>query len=261
MGVLSALMALGLCLLACSPTTAAPVQPTAATGPAATPAATFPASDALAVRGDRMPAPGDGDPSPKSSTVDRQPAAARFPTGSLGLNNTWADCVKEFVDAQRSSAREPLLEALSVYFTMCDRVERRIVVEAPRPVPSGHDYAFESHVSFGAHLAKAQSRVWLSVTYHGDSRIQPERIKLAADDFRWTSPQLSFEHDSSNPTWESAELPYTKALQGIVRKMIEAKDVIIRFEGPKSHADLVVTDEMKQDLKLMVDALAAIKIP
>jgi hypothetical protein len=206
-----------------------------------------------------MPASGDGNPSP-APAADRQ-AGARFPAGSLGLNNTWADCVKDFVDAQRSLAREPLLDALAVYFTTCDRVERRIVVEAPRPVPSGHDYAFESHVSFGAHLTKTQSRVWLSVTYHGDSRILAERIKVAADDFRWTSPPLSFEHDASNPSWESAEIPYTRALQGIVRKIIESRDVIIRFEGPKSHADLIVTDEMKHDLKLMLDALAAIKIP
>jgi hypothetical protein len=236
-----------------------PAPPAPAALPAATPAAS-PANDALAVRGDRMPAPGDGNPSPTSTTGDR-PQGARSPAGALGLNNTWADCVKDFVDAQRSSAREPLLDALSVYFTTCDRVERRIIVEAPRPVPSGHDYAFESHVSFGAQLTKAQSRVWLSVTYHGDSRILAERIKVAADDFRWTSPPLSFEHDASNPSWESAEIPYTKSLQGIVRKMIESRDVIIRFEGPKTHADLVVTDEMKHDLKLMLDALAAIKIP
>ena len=43
--------------------------------------------------------------------------------------------------------------------------------------------------------------------------------------------------------------------------MIESKDVIVRFENPHSHADLVVTDEMKHDLKLMMEALAAIKIP
>jgi hypothetical protein len=251
-------MALGLCLFACSPMTPSAARPAPAEPPAATPAAS-PANDALAVRGDHMPA-GDGNPSPGSTAANRPPGA-RLPAGSLGFNNTWTDCVKDFVDSQRSLAREPLLEALSVYFTTCDRVERRIVVEAPRPVPSGHDYAFESHVSFGAHLTKTQSRVWLSVTYHGDSRILAERIKVAADDFRWTSPPLSFEHDASNPSWESAEIPYTRTLQGIVRKMIESRDVIIRFEGPKTHADLIVTDEMKHDLKLMLDALAAIKIP
>ncbi|MGH2899077.1 MAG: hypothetical protein ACRDMZ_10425, partial [Solirubrobacteraceae bacterium] len=167
----------------------------------------------------------------------------------------------DFVDAQRSLAREPLIDALSVYFTTCDRVERRIVVEAPRPVPSGHDYAFESHISFGAQLTKAQQRVWLSVTYRGDTRIMAERIKVAADDFRWTSQPLSFERDANNPAWESAEMPYTRPLQSIVRKIIDAKDVIVRFEGPKTHADLIVTDEMKQDLRLMMDALAAIKLP
>jgi hypothetical protein len=243
-------MALGLCLFACSPTTPPPARPAATDVPPATPAVA-PGDDALAARGDRAASTGDGEPS----------ARPRFPSGSLALNHTWTDCVKDFVDGQRALAREPLIDALSVYFTTCDRVERRIVVEAPRPVPSGHDYAFESHISFGAQLTKAQQRVWLSVTYHGDTRIMAERIKIAADDFRWTSPSLSFERDASNPAWESAEMPYTRPLQAILRKMVDAKEVIVRFEGPKTHADLIVTDEMKQDLRLMMDALSAIKIP
>ena len=251
-------MALGVCLFACTPTTApAPARPASNALPSATPAAA-PADDALATRGDRSASPGDGEPTARPAG-DR--ASARFPSGSLALDHTWADCVKDFVDAQRSLAREPLIDALSVYFTTCDRVERRIVVEAPRPTPSGHDYAFESHISFGAHLTKVQQRVWLAVTYHGDTRIMAERIKIAADDFRWTSPPLTFERDVSNPSWESAEMPYTRTLQGIVRKMVDAKEVIVRFEGAKTHADLIVTDEMKQDLRLMLDALAAIKIP
>jgi hypothetical protein len=255
MGVLSARIALGVCLFACSPTTPPPARPATAL-PDATPAAA-PADDALAARGDRTPAPDEGDPS--SRPAER--ASARFPSGSLALDHTWADCVKDFVDAQRSLAREPLIDALSVYFTTCDRVERRIVVEAPRPVPSGHDYAFESHISFGAHLTRAQQRVWLEVTYHGDTRIMAERIKVAADDFRWTSPPLTFERDVNKPSWESAEMPYTRQLQGIVRKIVDAKESIVRFEGPRTHGDLIVTEEMKQDLRLMMDALGAIKLP
>jgi hypothetical protein len=165
------------------------------------------------------------------------------------------------VEAQSVLAAERLLGALSVYFTTCDKVEREVVFEAPRPVPSGHDYVWGSHVSFRGRLAKAQSKVWFSVAYHGDSWIFAERIKVAADEFRWTSPQLKFARESSAAVWESADIPYTKSLQPIVRKIIESKDVIVRFEGRQSHADLVVTDEMKQDLKLMMDALAAIKLP
>lgn len=250
-------MALGLCLFACSPTTPPPARPAATDLPPATPAVA-PGDDALTVRGDRAPAAGSGDPSARSAG---ERSSARFPSGSLALNHTWTDCVKDFVDGQRALAREPLIDALSVYFTTCDRVERRVVVEAPRPTPSGHDYAFESHIAFGAQLTKAQQRVWLSVTYHGDARIMAERIKIAADDFRWTSPSLTFERDANHPAWESAEMPYTRPLQGILRKIIDAKEVIVRFEGPKTHADLIVTDEMKQDLRLMMDALAAIKIP
>jgi hypothetical protein len=254
MGVRSALLAIGSFAIACMSTTPPPARPAASGTPAAGPAA---AAQPAAYADDRL-TERDPKPGPKP---EPKPEAPGFPAGSLRLNNTWADCVKDFVDAQTAGARDLLVDALSVYFTTCDRVERRVVVEAPRPSPSGHDYAFESHISFGGHLTKTQSKVWLSVEYHGDSPIQAERIKVAADEFRWTSPPLRFEHAGSGAIWEHADIPYTKNMQGIVRKMIEAKDVIVRFEGPRSHADLVVTDEMKHDLKLMMDALAAIRIP
>jgi hypothetical protein len=241
MGVRSALMAIGSFAIACISTT--PSRPVATSGTAAAPAA-----QPAAYGDDRL---AERDPKPETEPRAR----------SARPNAPLPDCVKDFVDAQIGSAREQLVEALSVYATTCDRVERRVVVEAPRPSPSGHDYAFESHISFGGHLTKTQSKVWLSVSYHGDSPIQAERIKIAADEFRWTSPPLKFEHDGGSAVWEHAAIPYTRSMQIIVRKMIDAKDVIVRFEGPRSHADLVVTDEMKHDLKLMMDALTAIRIP
>jgi hypothetical protein len=245
MGVRCALIAIGSFAIACIQTPAPRPVATSVT-PAAEPAA---AAQPAAYADDRL---AERDPKP-------EPEVPR--ARSARPNSPLPDCVKDFVDAQSAAARERLVEALSVYATTCDRVERRVVVDAPRPSPSGHDYAFESHISFGGHLTRTQSRVWLSVSYHGDAPIQAERIKVAADEFRWTSPPLKFEHDSSGTVWEHAAIPYTKSMQSIVRKMIDAKDVIVRFEGPRNHADLVVTDEMKHDLELMMDALAAIRIP
>ena len=249
MGVRSALMVIGSFAIACTSTAPPPAHPTA--GQTGAPATGTAAAARPAAYSDERLAERDPRPEPEPRT----PGGSQRPSAAL------ADCVKDFVDAQTASARDRLVEALSVYSTTCDRVERRIVVEAPRPSPSGHDYAFESHVSFGGYLTKTQSKLWLSVSYHGDAPIQAERIKVAADEFRWTSPSLKFEHDSTSTIWEHADIPYTRNMQTIVRKIIESKDVIVRFEGPRSHADLVVTEEMKHDLKLMMDALAAIRIP
>jgi hypothetical protein len=207
--------------------------------------------------GDALEAPGPSR-SPGANSPPASPGGAGH--GELG-GDVWHDCVKDFVEAQKESARAQLIDALSVYSTTCDKFERHVAVAAPLSMATGHDYSLDSHVSFGAHLAKAGSKVWLSAAYHGGSWIYAERIKIAADEFRWTSPRLAFSHDDSSPIWEHAELPYTKALQPIIRRIIEAKDVTIRFEGPRSNADLIVTPEMKQDLKLMMDALSAIKIP
>src|SRR5262245_27677982 len=157
MGVRCALIAIGSFAIACIQTTPPP-RPVATAAPAAQPAA----SAQPAAYGDERLAERDPKPEPEARARPRP-------------NNPLPDCVKDFVDAQPASARERLVEALSVYATTCDRVERRVVVEAPRPSPSGHDYAFESHISFGGHLTRTQSRVWLSVSYHGDAPLQAER--------------------------------------------------------------------------------------
>jgi hypothetical protein len=252
---------MALCLTACSSTATAP---SASTTPAASEAQAPQAGESPPEPAPQTASASAAAPTtPAEAAVARKPApsAAPAPSGSLSLNNTWADCVKGFTDVQKASARDQLLDALAVYFTTCDKVERQIVFDAPRPVPSGHDYVFESYVSFGGQLARARSKVWLSAVYHGDASIFAEHIKVAADEFRWTSPRLTFAHEGGAKIRESADLPYTKALQPVVRRIIEAKDVTVRFEGRGGHADLVVTDEMKQDLKLMMDALAALNIP
>jgi hypothetical protein len=258
---------LATCLLACGgapPPSTTPASPATVAG-----APGGPDPDARSGQpraGDALEAPAPS----RAAGADISPGPRASPGGAGGVGgvgrgelggDVWRDCVKDFVEAQKESARALLIDALSVYSTTCDKFERHVAVAAPLSMATGHDYSLDSHVSFGAHLAKTGSKVWLSAAYHGGAWIYAERIKIAADEFRWTSPRLAFSHDDSTPIWEHAELPYTKALQPIIRRIIEAKDVTIRFEGPRSNADLIVTPEMKQDLKLMMDALSAIKIP
>ncbi|HEU4727208.1 MAG TPA: hypothetical protein VFT22_04950 [Kofleriaceae bacterium] len=246
---------IALWLVACGPTTPPPSTPSREPSPAARPDSASAADPVLDSRGATTTdpaAPASAQPAPASSPV---------PEGSL-RGATWFDCVKDFVDAQREPARARLIDALSVYFTTCDKIERQIAFQPPRPFPSGHNYFLESsYISFTGELSRTRSQARLRVVYHGDKWISAQRIKIAADDFRWTSPALAFRRDDDTAVWESAELPYSRALQPIVRRIVDSKEAIIRFEGRQSHGDLVVTDEMKQDLRLMMDALAAIQIP
>jgi hypothetical protein len=120
------------------------------------------------------------------------------------------------------------------------------------PDRDGRDYHQTSNVSFTAHLSKTTQQVWLSVQYHGDAWIFAERIKIAADDYR-TSPKLQFDRAHDVTVWETARLPYTKKSRTLVSRIIQSRNVIIRFEGGTQY-DLEVTPQMKHDLKLMVDA-------
>jgi hypothetical protein len=53
----------------------------------------------------------------------------------------------------------------------------------------------------------------------------------------------------------------TRELARVVRGAADARDVLLRFESARSYEDVTVTDEMKQDLKVMLDALDAIHRP
>jgi hypothetical protein len=246
-------------LVACGPTTPPPSTPGREPSPTQArggdSSAAYPGATARAE---------PGGPASDAAATTSGPVAnavAPVPEGSL-RGGAWFDCVKDFVDAQHEPARARLIDALSVYFTTCDKIERQIAFQPPRPFPSGHNYFLESsYISFTGELSKAKSQARLRVVYHGDKWLSAQRIKIAADDFRWTSPALTFSRDDDNAVWESAELPYSRALEPIVRRIVDSKEAIIRFEGRQSHGDLVVTDEMKQDLRLMMDALATIKIP
>jgi len=75
---------------------------------------------------------------------------------------------------------------------------------------------------------------------------------------RWSSTRLELERADG---WEIAMLPLTRTLARVVRRALDARDTVLRFEGPRGYEDVIITDEMKQDLQVMLDALDAINRP
>jgi hypothetical protein len=181
----------------------------------------------------------------------------RLPT-LLDLSNKksdfWSPCVREFVQLQPEAARDALGEALSLYSTSCTGAPvRRVEFQTP---PAGRAAPAQSYLGLVGALEQNRSELALRAAFHG--QVRAERITLIADGARWSSPRIDFDDDDG---WEIAALPLTRELARVVRGAADARDVLLRFESARSYDDVTVTDEMKQDLRVMLDALDAINRP
>lgn len=175
-------------------------------------------------------------------------------------SDTWSPCIRAFVQGQPASARVVLGEALSLYSTSCSatRVEFRV----PRPTRG----AAASQLGLIGALERTTRELALRAAYHG-APIRAERITLISDGVRWSSPRIDFEHDAGAIPGNAADdgevaiLPFTRTIAGVVRRVIESRDALLRFESATGYEDVAISDELKQDLRTMLDALDALSSP
>ena len=182
----------------------------------------------------------------------------RLPT-MLDVSNKksdfWSPCVREFVQGQPEGVRDVLGEALSLYSTACTGgASRRVEFQTPR---ADRTAPAQSYLGLVGALEPATCELALRAAYHGPP-VRAERITLIADGVRWSSPRIDFDDDDG---WEIATLPLTRELARVVMRTAEARDALLRFEAGTAYEDVVLTDDMKQALRVMLDALDAIHRP
>jgi hypothetical protein len=167
----------------------------------------------------------------------------------------WSPCVRDFVQGQPEVARDVLGEALSLYSTSCTGgSSRRVEFQTPRTDRSA---PAQSYLGLVGVLEPTRCELALRAAYRGPP-MHAERIALIADGVRWSSPRIDFDDDDG---WEIATLPLTRELARVVMRTVEARDALLRFEAGAAYEDVVLTDDMKQDLRAMLDALDAIQRP
>jgi hypothetical protein len=180
-------------------------------------------------------------------------------SGLLDISNKksdfWSPCVRDFVALQPEAARDALGEALSQYGTACTgRPSRRVEFQTPR---ADRTAPAQSYLGLVGALERTSCELALRAAYHGPP-VRAERITLIADGVRWSSPRIDFDDDGG---WEIATLPLSRELARVVRRAAESRDALLRFEAERSYEDVVLTEDIKQDLRVMLDALDAINRP
>jgi len=167
----------------------------------------------------------------------------------------WSPCVRDFVQLQPEAARDVLGEALSLYSTTCTGgPARRVEFRTPR---TDRGAPAQSYLGLVGALEPSRAELVLRAAYHGRP-VHSEQIALIADGVRWSSQRMDFDDDDG---WEIATLPLTRELARVVKRAAEARDALLRFEAAGDYEDVVLTEDMKQDLRVMLDALDAINRP
>ena len=104
-------------------------------------------------------------------------------------------------------------------------------------------------------------QVAIRLQYHGE-KMHAESVTIVTDGEKWQSPYLAFSRQQID-RGEYVEVTHLgledPAIFSLATKIAQAERVIVRFRG-RFHADLVVSKDMKADLRAVLAALAKLGI-
>lgn len=165
-------------------------------------------------------------------------------------SDLWDPCVRHVLQDRDPATRDALGDALTGYTVTCDRAARRIEFE---PAAAKGQQVEPAVIGLRGVLTGARTEVALRVVY-GVERPDPfERITILAGPLRWTSPRLDVDHVRVDQ--EAAAIPFAPSLARVVRRMLDEPDASIRFETASGYDEVILTDETKQDIRVLLDAL------
>ncbi len=200
-----------------------------------TPTAQEREGDLVIVRGVRV-APNELDP-PIRRRTNQWPQEI-----DLAEHELWSPCVRDYVQARGEDMRRALTAVFARYATTCN-ADRHVVVARPS------DYR-GSYVAYRGTFAADRSDVELEIVACGTT-VALDSITLVADRKRWSGNVTSNEVGGCTV----ATMPDLRSLRRALRDALDAKVVIVEIDGEH---DIVITDDMKRDLRLMLDALDAV---
>lgn len=153
---------------------------------------------------------------------------------ALAERDLWSSCVRDWVQAHPEHARRALTKMIAVLSATCD-ADRRIVIP-PR----------KALVTFDGQIDRLALHVRWCAAF--------DALAFEYDGKRWASgPLATDERDGCT----IATLPNTRSTRALLRDVVDAEQAMIRF----AHDDVVIPGEVRETLRLVLDALDALSAP
>lgn len=165
-------------------------------------------------------------------------------------------CAREFILQQPEGSRRVLIAAFTHYVTACDPDTGKLVLERPLGFDS-RERRSRPDVAFLGMLAPRGAGLVLRVSACG-TQTSFDRISISSADHRWTSSRLEVRRDPGG--CDVAELPFTRALGKVIAQALEGESVI-RFEGSSPDTELAFTDQLRSELRSVLDAVDVLTAP
>jgi len=164
-------------------------------------------------------------------------------------SDLWDPCVRDVLSHRAAEDRNALGDALTGYAITCERAEGRIRFEPPQ----GRSQAPQTVIGLRGEIAGERVEVELRVVYWIARADAFERITILAGPLKWTSPRLDVDHDAAR--YEATAIPFAPSLARVVRRMLDEPDARVRFETASGYDEVLVTEQTKQDMRVLLDAL------
>jgi hypothetical protein len=178
--------------------------------------------------------------------------------GAKIRTSEWNAYLKDFVLKFPVSKSDSIVDGLSRSYYEYDKVEKMIRFDPDKSSASGYDN--KSYIAFSGYIKDTKIYPFVKFNYTGTDWIYANRIKLVCDDETFEYDSLKFyTYGTTDFVSEYILIPFNKSMQELIPKIIKSKETIIRFYGDPIYSDLVVSDEMKLDMKKFMKTIKALQ--
>lgn len=152
---------------------------------------------------------------------------------------------------------DDVLDSLTRMELTIDKVRRIVFV---KPMVSG-SAGYETRVYLYMAIEDNKTTLRFKLRYHADSWLFVDIFTVAADDYRWTSSgKTRWERDhGSGSIWEWIDIPAGPRLLSLSKRIADATESTIRFNGRQYYKDYEVPEDVKADILKMIRLYQHIK--
>lgn len=182
----------------------------------------------------------------------------KLQNGSVIRTSDWNGVLKDFVLKFPAAKSDSIIDGLSRCFYEYDKVEK--MIRFGPDIDMASDYYNNSYIAFSGFIKDSKIFPFVKFNYTGADWIYANRIKLVCDEETFEYDSIKFiTYGTTDFVSEYVLMPYNENMQELIPKIISSKETIIRFYGEPIYSDLIVSDEMKLDMKRFLKTINALQ--
>ena len=182
----------------------------------------------------------------------------RLPKELVIKTSDWNGYLRNLVLKFPPATGDSILDGLIRFHSEWDKIEKMIRFEPDRSIAAG--YTNHSFLSLTGSIKNSKIYPFVKFNYSGSDWIYANRIKMVCDDETFEFDSLKFfTHGTADYVSEYVLMVYNESISGLIQKIIDSNETIIRFYSDPQYTDFEVTERMKLDMKKFLKTIRALQ--